>query len=65
MLDSILTATEGIDPRELVICIFASLGLGLLVARIHMIRNTYSKNFVITLAILPILVQSPFNQNEP
>lgn len=58
MLDSILTATEGIDPGELAICIFASLGLGLLVARVHMIRNTYSKNFVITLAILPILVQS-------
>lgn len=37
--------------------VVASIILGLLVATVYMYRNTYSKNFVITLATLPLLVQ--------
>ncbi|MFT8388998.1 MAG: DUF4956 domain-containing protein, partial [Lentilactobacillus hilgardii] len=37
--------------------VVASIVLGLLVATVYMYRNTYSKNFVITLATLPLLVQ--------
>lgn len=59
MLSSLFTegATD-IQLKELLICITASLILGMLVAFIHMYRNVYTKNFVITLAVLPILVQS-------
>ncbi|OJG74992.1 hypothetical protein RV12_GL002037 [Enterococcus quebecensis] len=42
---------------KLLICISASIILGVLVAFVHMYRNVYSKNFVITLAALPTLVQ--------
>ncbi len=37
--------------------VVSSIILGLLVATIYMYHNTYSKNFVITLASLPVLVQ--------
>lgn len=50
--------TESITFSQLLICMAVSLGLGLLVAATHMYRNTYTKSFVVTLAILPVLVQS-------
>lgn len=59
MLSSLFSGdTSTLEWRSLLICIVASLLLGILVAAIHMIRNVYTKNFVITLAVLPILVQS-------
>ena len=59
MLSSLFSGdTSTLEWSSLLICIAASLLLGLLVAVIHMIRNVYTKNFVITLAVLPILVQS-------
>lgn len=58
MLGSLLTNNGKIDMKELLVCIAASLVLGILVACVHMVRNVYTKNFVITLAILPVLVQS-------
>ena len=59
MLSSLFSGdTITLEWRSLLICIAASLLLGILVAAIHMIRNVYTKNFVITLAVLPILVQS-------
>ncbi|MFS0979480.1 DUF4956 domain-containing protein [Enterococcus casseliflavus] len=59
MLSSLFSGdTSTLEWRSLLICIAVSLLLGILVAAIHMIRNVYTKNFVITLAVLPILVQS-------
>ncbi len=59
MLSSLFSGdTSTLEWRSLLICIASSLLLGILVAAIHMIRNVYTKNFVITLAVLPILVQS-------
>ena len=59
MLSSLFSGdTSTLEWSSLLICIAASLLLGLLEAAIHMIRNVYTKNFVITLAVLPILVQS-------
>lgn len=59
MLSSIFTeGATTITISELLICILASIILGLLVAFTHMYRNVYTKNFVITLAVLPVLVQS-------
>ena len=59
MLSSLFTeGATSIQFTELLLCIAVSLVLGLLVALIHMYRNVYTKNFVITLAVLPVLVQS-------
>lgn len=59
MLSSLFSeSATTIHISSLLLCITASLGLGLLVAVVHMYRNVYTKNFVITLAILPVLVQS-------
>ena len=37
--------------------LLASIVLGAAVALIYMFRHTYSKNFVVTLALLPLIVQ--------
>lgn len=58
MLSSLLSDTATLEWGGLVICIGASLMMGLLVAGVHMVKNVYTKNFVITLAVLPVLVQS-------
>lgn len=60
MLNSILTETvsAGITWPQLVICTLTSLGLGLALAFLHTYRNTSSRNFVMTLAILPAVVQA-------
>ena len=60
MLNSILTETvsSGITLPQLVICTLTSLGLGLALAFLHTYRNTSSRNFVMTLAILPAVVQA-------
>ncbi len=38
-------------------CTLASIVLGLLCAAIYMYKHKYSKNFVVTLALLPVIVQ--------
>lgn len=43
---------------NVLICTLASLALGLCIAGIYMFRNTYSKNFAVTLALLPAMVQA-------
>lgn len=59
MLDSIMSIlpTSSITLGQLVICTLASLALGMGVAAVYMYRNVYSKNFVVTLALLPAMVQ--------
>lgn len=39
-------------------CMFAALVLGIVLALFHTYKNRYSKNFIITLALLPVIVQS-------
>lgn len=58
MLDSIFTATSGITLQEILLCTLTSLILGLVIAGVYMVRNTYTKNFVVTIVLLPALVQS-------
>ncbi|SRR5699024_5376528 len=59
MLASLFTeGTDSIQIPQFLLCVTASLLLGLLVAKVHMYRNVYTRNFVITLAVLPVLVQS-------
>ena len=65
MLDTALTSifgpTEslvaGVSTVDFLLCCLASIVLGAAVALIYMFRHTYSKNFVVTLALLPLIVQ--------
>lgn len=60
MLNSILnntTTTSTINMEGFIICTIVSLILGIGVAGIYMYKNNYNKNFVITLALMPAMVQ--------
>ena len=60
MLDSILSSvstTVSLSLPQLLLCTAASLAMGLGIALVYMYKNTYSKNFVVTLALLPAMVQ--------
>ena len=60
MLSSILIQGTGasLAVGPVVLCTVVSLALGVAVALIHMYQNTYSRNFIITLALLPAIVQA-------
>lgn len=55
MLDSILT--NGASMPQFLLCMAVSLILGAVIAGVYMFRNTCSKQFAITLALLPLIVQ--------
>lgn len=59
MLDSLFGSitTSGVTVTNFLICMAVSLVLGLLIAFGYMYKNKYSKSFVITLALLPAIVQ--------
>ena len=65
MLDAALTSifgsaeslVAGVSTVDFLLCCTASIVLGAAVAAIYMFRHTYSKNFVVTLALLPLIVQ--------
>lgn len=58
MLGSILAQNGSITFGEIAICTIVSLVLGLVIALVYMFRSVYTKNFVITIALLPVLIQS-------
>lgn len=53
----ITETTEAFSTGTFLICTAVSLVLGLLIAGVFMYRNTYSKGFVVTLALMPAIVQ--------
>lgn len=59
MLESIITSTStGVFTlQSLMACTIASIILGIGVAVVYMYKNEYNRNFVITLALLPAMVQ--------
>ncbi len=65
MLDATLSSLFGttdslvsnVSTVDFLLCCLASIVLGAAVAAIYMFRHTYSKNFVVTLALLPLIVQ--------
>lgn len=59
MLNSILTSSAAsvISPTEFFICTASSIILGTIIALVYMYRNAASKQFAITLALLPVIVQ--------
>ncbi len=50
------TATLSIDITVFLLCMFTALALGLFLSWIYTIRTTYTKSFLVTLAILPAVV---------
>ncbi len=61
LFTSILGTTESamttVTTQGFMWCTLASILLGLIAAFIYMYKHNYSKNFVITLALLPVIVQ--------
>ena len=55
MLDTIISGSITIDV--FLICTAVSLALGIAGAFLFMFRNTYTKSFVLTLAVLPAIIQ--------
>ena len=58
MFTSILTGVEGsLTVQNAVLCTAVSLLLGILISPAYGIQGTCSKNFMVTLVLLPVLVQ--------
>ena len=59
MLNSLFSsATSNIEITSILICTLVSIILGICVAITHKLTSKYTKNFLITLATLPVLVQT-------
>lgn len=56
MLESILNSTQALTLTEVLLCAGTSLILGLIIACVYMSGKNYTKNFVISLTLLPLLV---------
>lgn len=65
MLDSAFTSVYGtseslvsaVSSGSFLLCCAASIVLGAICAAVYMFRHDHSKNFVVTLALLPLIVQ--------
>ena len=59
MLDSILSnaAQASVTLENFLTCMLVSLVLGIAASLLYMYKNTYAKGFVVTLALLPAIVQ--------
>jgi uncharacterized membrane protein YhiD involved in acid resistance len=58
MFESILNQGQGtLNVSTALICMASSIVLGLIIAFVHMKTSKYSKNFLITLSVLPVMVQ--------
>lgn len=57
MLETIISS-EGLTIGALLISTLTSIVLGVLLGLVHTYKNTYSKGLIVTLALLPVLVQA-------
>lgn len=65
MLDSVFTSVLNVTESSaatfstgsFLLCCLVSIVLGVAIAFIYMFRHRYSKNFVVTLALMPLIVQ--------
>lgn len=55
--DSAASTIGTVTSAQFLMCCAASIVLGIVVALVYMFRHKYSKNFVVTLALLPLIVQ--------
>lgn len=58
MLSSILAQNGAISAQEILLCTLVSLILGVVTAAVYMYKNRYAKPFVVTVALLPVIIQS-------
>ncbi len=58
MLESILSTSTDLTAANFILLAGVSLLLGFLSALVYMYRNTYTKGFVVTLVLLPVVVQT-------
>jgi uncharacterized membrane protein YhiD involved in acid resistance len=56
VLDSIIVSGSA-TVTTFLLCTAASIVLGLLASLVYMFRNTYTKSFVITIVLMPVIVQ--------
>lgn len=56
MLESILTGT-GLTMQDMALCTLCSAAMGLCLAAVHSYKNSSSRNFLMTLILLPVIVQ--------
>ena len=58
MLTSILSSATGImTEQDMLLCTVVSIILGFIISVIYMYQGTYTKNFAVTLVLMPVLVQ--------
>lgn len=59
MLNSILieNVAASVTGQEFFICLITALAAGICIALIHMYHNQYTKNFILTLTLMPAIVQ--------
>ena len=59
MLNSILTlSVSGLTIKEFLYCSLFSIIFGCMMACVHMYKNQYSQNFIFTIILLPLIVQT-------
>ncbi len=58
MFETVLTTTATLTIGNALLCTAASLALGLVISFVYMKKGSYTKHFVIALALLPALVQA-------
>ncbi len=58
MLSSVLAQNGSITAGEILLCTLAALVLGAAAAAVYMFRNRASKSFAVTVALLPLVIQS-------
>ena len=56
MLETILTGT-GLTMQDMALCTLCSAVMGLCLAAVHSYKNSSSRNFLMTLILLPVIVQ--------
>ena len=54
---------SSVSASSFLLCSVVSIVLGLVIAGVYMFRHRYSKNFVVTLALLPLMVITLVNGN--
>ncbi|MBR5967894.1 MAG: DUF4956 domain-containing protein [Lachnospiraceae bacterium] len=58
MFDSIISSAAGVTASEFLICSGISLVFGAIIALAHSYKNQYSKSMLLTLVVLPIVIQT-------
>lgn len=52
------TATGVVSPQNMFICMATALVLGVIISVVYMLSGPYTKSYVITLVLLPVMVQT-------